>query len=79
MTATPSDPGFFGPRSVAWKVHRAVSHGIGGICSLIVEALHPVAMAAVDQHSAYRDDPWSRANRTSEYVYTVVFGNTEAA
>lgn len=78
-TSSPSDTGFFGPGSVAWKVHRATSHGIGGISSLLVEALHPVAMAAVDQHSTYRNDPWLRANRTSEYVYTVVFGSCDTA
>jgi uncharacterized protein (DUF2236 family) len=78
-TASPEDPGFFGPGSVAWRVHQHTSHGIGGVCSLLVEALHPVAMAAVDQHSTYRDDPWLRANRTSEYVYTIIFGSRETA
>lgn len=44
-----------------------------------MQALDPVAMAAVSQHSDYRADPWGRFRRTSEYLTTTVFGTTTEA
>lgn len=45
----------------------------------MIQALHPVAMAAVAQHSDYRDDPWDRFRRTSDFLMTTVFGDTGQA
>ncbi|HEV2757208.1 MAG TPA: oxygenase MpaB family protein [Actinomycetota bacterium] len=78
-TLTQDDLGYFGPGSVAWRIHRDPSYGIGGIAALFVEALHPVAMAAVDQHSDFSHNAWVRTWRTTEYVFTIVFGSTVAA
>jgi uncharacterized protein (DUF2236 family) len=68
------DTGYFGPGSVAWRIHRDPAYGIGGIASLFVQALHPVAMAAVDQHSDFSYNAWVRTWRTTEWVFTIVFG-----
>jgi uncharacterized protein (DUF2236 family) len=38
-----------------------------------MEALHPTAMAAIDEHSDYRRDAWRRAHRTADYVFTITF------
>ncbi|MGH9102725.1 MAG: oxygenase MpaB family protein, partial [Acidimicrobiales bacterium] len=73
------DPGLFGPGSVAWKVHADPSALVGGLRALLLQALHPLAMAAVDQHSDYRSDPWGRLGRTTEYLLTVTYGAREAA
>ena len=78
-TITPDDTGFFGPGSVAWRIHRDPSYGIGGIASLFHQALHPVAMAAVDQFSDFSHNAWVRTWRTTEWVFTIVFGSTSAA
>jgi len=73
------DPGLFGPESVTWRVLSDPAMLVGGLRALLVQALHPLAMAGVDQHSDYRVDPWGRLRRTSEYVLTTAFGDTAAA
>ncbi len=77
--AMDTDEGLFGPRSVAWRLHSDPSMLVGGLRALLVHALHPLAMAGVDQHSDYRTDPWGRLRRTTEYVMTATFGSTAAA
>lgn len=74
-----TDLGLFGPESVAWKVHSHPSALIGGLRALLVQALHPLAIAGVDQHSDYRSDPWGRMHRTADYMASVVFGDTATA
>jgi uncharacterized protein (DUF2236 family) len=73
------DFGLFGPGSAAWLLHQEPGLLIGGLRALMLQALHPLAIAAVEQHSDYRNDVWGRFNRTSNYVVTTVFGTTEAA
>lgn len=74
-----TDAGLFGPKSVTWRIHADPSMLVGGLRSLLVQALHPLAMAGVDQHSDYRVDPWGRLRRTTEYVMTTTFGDTASA
>jgi uncharacterized protein (DUF2236 family) len=71
------DVGLFGPGSVTWRLHQEPILLLGGLRSLYLQALHPRAVAAVSQNSAYRADPWGRLTRTSAYVGTVVWGTTE--
>lgn len=52
---------------------------IGGMRALLVQALNPRAMAAMDQRSGWRQDPWGRLRRTSEYVATTIYGDTRSA
>jgi uncharacterized protein (DUF2236 family) len=73
------DPGLFGPQSVAWRVLADPSMLLAGMRGLLIQALHPLAMAGVDQHSDYKVDPWGRLQRTIEYVVTTTFGDTAAA
>ena len=70
------DPGLFGPESVTWRIHADPVMGIGGLRALHLQALHPLAMAGVAQHSSFRGDPWGRLMRTVSYVTTVSFGST---
>jgi uncharacterized protein (DUF2236 family) len=51
----------------------------GGLRALIVQALHPLAIAAVAQHSDYRSDVWGRFDRTSSYVVNTIYGDTATA
>jgi uncharacterized protein (DUF2236 family) len=51
----PADDGFFGPGSVTWRLHADLSVPVSGLRSLLLQALHPLAMAGVDQHSQWRD------------------------
>ncbi|MBS2547367.1 DUF2236 domain-containing protein [Catenulispora sp. NL8] len=76
----PGDPGLFGPDSVTWRVHSD-SPGMlmGGFASLMLQSLHPLAMAGVDQHSDFRTDPLTRLNRTAAYVVTTTYGSRQVA
>jgi uncharacterized protein (DUF2236 family) len=75
----PADDGYFGPGSVTWRLSTDLSGSIAGLRSLMMQALHPLAMAGVDQHSAWREDPVGRLAATSAYVNRVTFGERAAA
>ena len=75
----PRDDGFFGPGSVTWRLTTDLSALIAGLRSLIVQALHPLAMAGVDQHSDWRSDPVGRFASTSAYVLAVSYGDKARA
>ncbi len=70
---------WFTPDDPIWWVHMDASMFPGGIRALLLQSLHPLAMAGVDQHSAYRDDPWTRVQRTSTYIATTTFGTAKHA
>ncbi|MFM7060338.1 MAG: oxygenase MpaB family protein [Actinomycetes bacterium] len=77
--ADAEDPGLFGPDSVTWRVHSGRSMLVGGLRALLVQSLHPLAMAGVAEHSSYRTDPLGRLARTGRYVATTTYGTTPAA
>src|SRR6516165_5027917 len=56
------------------RVHGDSSMFIGGIRALLLQSLHPLAMAAVAGHSGYRGDPWGRLQRTSYFLAVTTFG-----
>ncbi|MFC5906727.1 oxygenase MpaB family protein [Streptacidiphilus monticola] len=74
------DPGLFGPDSVAWRVNGDLPGMLcGGIAALLLQSLHPLAMAGVDQFSDYRERPVGRLNTTAAFVATTTYGSTRAA
>ena len=75
----PADDGFFGPGSVTWRLNADLSGPVSGLRSLLLQALHPLAMAGVDQHSQWRDDPGARFASTAAYVLTTTYGDRGAA
>jgi uncharacterized protein (DUF2236 family) len=75
----PADDGFFGPASITWRTSGDLAGPVAGLRSLMMQALHPLAMAGVDQHSGWRQDPVGRLAATSAYVTTVSFGERAAA
>ena len=56
------------------RVHGDSSMFVGGITALLLQSLHPLAMAAVAGHSGYRGDPWGRLQRTSYFLAVTTFG-----
>ncbi len=74
-----ADDGLFGPASVTWRVSADLASPVAGLRSLLMQALHPLAMAGVDQHSGWRRDPVGRLAATSAYLATVTFGERAAA
>ena len=75
----PTDDGLFGPQSPVWRVNRDRAFPLAGMRSLMVQALHPLAMAGVAEHSDWRRDPFGRLAATSGYVLTVTYGDTASA
>ena len=71
--------GLFGPHSVTWRIHADPSGLLGGVRSLLLQALHPVAMAGMAAHSDYRVNPWGRLIRTIEYVGITTYGTADDA
>jgi uncharacterized protein (DUF2236 family) len=47
---------------------------VGGIRALLLQSLHPLAMAGVAAHSAFERDPWGRLQRTSHFLAVTTFG-----
>jgi uncharacterized protein (DUF2236 family) len=78
-TDPPGDPGLFGPGSATWRVHGDPSMILGGLAALMLQTLHPLAIAGVEEHSNYREDPLGRLSRTSSFVTGTTYGSTEAA
>ena len=75
----PADDGYFGPGSVTWRLNGDLSAPVAGLRSLLMQALHPLAMAGVDQHSDWRADPAGRLASTSAYLATITYGDRAAA
>ncbi|WP_432102021.1 oxygenase MpaB family protein [Streptomyces sp. bgisy091] len=60
-------------------VHGDASMFIGGLRALLLQSLHPLAMAAVGAHSGYRGDPWGRLQRTSTFLAVTTYGTSADA
>lgn len=75
----PKDDGLFGPKSVVWRVNRDRVFPLAGMRSLMLQALHPLAMAGVAQHSMWKEDPFGRLAATSGYVLTTTYADTATA
>ncbi len=67
------------PTDVIWKVNRDAAMYAGGIRALLLQALHPAAMAGVAGHSGYRSDPWGRLQRTGEFIAMTTYGPIPSA
>ncbi|MGO4004550.1 oxygenase MpaB family protein [Pseudomonas fluorescens] len=74
------DPGLFGPDSISWQVHGDFSSMlIGGISALMLQALHPLALAGVWDHSNFRQDMLGRLRRTGQFISGTTFGSRQDA
>jgi uncharacterized protein (DUF2236 family) len=76
---SPADDGLFGPESLVWRVNRDRCFPLAGLRSLMIQALHPLAMAGVAQHSTWKQDPFGRLAATSSYLLTTTYGDTQSA
>src|SRR3954463_8086564 len=72
-----NDPGLFGPDSVTWRVQSDPIMWVAGLRALLLQAVHPAAMAGGIDHSGFRADPGGRLTRTADYVGTVAFGSSD--
>lgn len=74
------DAGLFGPSSQTWRVHADfASMMVGGIGALVLQALHPLALAGVWDHSSFREDLRGRLARTARFIAETTYGGTAMA
>jgi len=62
-----------------WRVHADAAMFVGGLRALLLQSLHPLAMAGVAAHSGYKGDPWGRLQRTSHFLATTTYGTVDDA
>ncbi|MEO6828084.1 MAG: oxygenase MpaB family protein [Microbacteriaceae bacterium] len=74
-----TDAGFFGPASATWVVHGAIPTLVAGMRALLMQALHPGALAGVHDWSDYRADPLRRLASTIRWIHMVTYGDTAHA
>ena len=74
-----SDPGYFGPQSMMWRVNKEITVLFGGARALLMHAAHPLISAGARQTSFYQRDPWKRLIRTLSLQNSVTFGTKKEA
>ena len=72
-------PRWFPEDAAIRQVHGDASMFVGGIRALLLQSLHPLAMAGVMDHSGFEGDPWGRLQRTSYFLAVTTFGPAEDA
>lgn len=74
------DPGLFGPDSEGWRLNReAALLLVAGPRALLLQVAHPLIAEGVDQHSAFRANPWRRLTSTMTSSLRLLYGTTVAA
>ena len=74
------DPGLVSWCSPAQQVHADLPAMLcGGFAALLLQTLHPGAMAGVAEHSNYRGDPYGRLRRTASFIAVTTYGSTMEA
>lgn len=73
------DAGYHLPGSAVWAVHGSMSPIVAGIRTLLMQSLHPGALAGVHEHSDFRADPLARLAATIRWIFTVTYGSRAAA
>ena len=74
------DAGLFGPGSVTWRIHADFPGMMaGGVAALMLQTLHPRALAGVWDHSSFRTDILGRLRRTTAFVAGTTYAPTAEA
>jgi uncharacterized protein (DUF2236 family) len=76
---TAAGPRWFAADAAIRTIHADAAMFVGGLRALVLQALHPLAMAGVTAHSGYRGDPWGRLQRTSHFLAATTFGPVDIA
>lgn len=72
-------PRWFAEDAPIRQVHGDASMFVGGVRALLLQSVHPLAMAGVAAHSGFKGDPWGRLQRTSYFLAVTTFGTAEDA
>ncbi len=70
---------WFGEDRPIRLVHADAAMFVGGLRALLLQSLHPLAMAAVAGHSGFKGDPWGRLQRTSHFLAATTYGTAADA
>ncbi|MDJ0767985.1 MAG: oxygenase MpaB family protein [Ilumatobacter sp.] len=70
---------WFEEESPIRRVHADSAMFVGGLRALLLQSLHPLAMAGVAEHSDYRHDPWGRLQRTADFLASTTYGPIDQA
>lgn len=74
------DAGLFGPESVTWRIHADFPGMMaGGVAALMLQTLHPLALAGVWDHSTFRTDILGRLRRTTAFVAGTTYAPRDEA
>jgi len=63
----------FRPGSMTWQVNMEPIIGLGGGRALLLQVLHPLVAAGVEQHSTFEQDPFRRGFRTADMMLKIAF------
>lgn len=74
-----SEPGYFSPDDMIWRIGREWAMMLGGARALLMQAAHPLAVAGITEHSDYEENPWARLDRTMRAVWAIAFGSKREA
>src|ERR1700680_4345065 len=61
------------------RVHGDSSMFVGGIRALLLQSLHPLAMAGVNAHFGYRGGPWGPVQPAGYFLAVTTFGRASDA
>jgi uncharacterized protein (DUF2236 family) len=79
-SSPPGDRGLFGPDAICWTIHSDfTSMMTGGISALLLQTLHPLALAGVWDHSSFRTDILGRLRRTATFIAGTTYGSRHDA
>ena len=73
------DRGYFAEDGAAWTVHAGMGTMVAGIRALLLQALHPGALAGVHDWSRYHEDPIGRLTGTVRWVICLTYGSRAQA
>lgn len=76
---TAPGPRWFDRERPIWQVHNDAAMFVGGLRALLLQSLHPLAMAGVAMHSDFRHDPWGRLQRTADFLAATTYGPADEA
>lgn len=62
--------------SVIWRVHGDVTTMmVGGVSALLLQMLHPAALAGIWDHSTFRNDMLGRLRRTARFIAVTTYAD----
>jgi uncharacterized protein (DUF2236 family) len=79
LLASAEDPGYWGPSSAMWRLHREAALGLGLGRAILLQLAHPWVAQAVADHSTFRQQPVERFLSTIAAAYLLVFGSRRQA